>query len=117
MDFLRRCFEWHPCDRMTPIEALHHEWILEGLPEKVLQHHLKMFQFNPKGSAKKQPRTLQDISSQKEDNKIISKATLTDIQGFPPDAQAKSIYEIVNEIRVEEHEMDRKRKQRLKQLQ
>jgi hypothetical protein len=30
---------------MTPLEALHHDWILQGLPEKVLLHHLKMFTF------------------------------------------------------------------------
>ena len=36
LDFLERCFEWHPAKRMTPLEALHHEWVLEGLPDKVL---------------------------------------------------------------------------------
>ena len=30
-------------ERMTPLEALQHPWILEGLPEKVLKHHQKMF--------------------------------------------------------------------------
>ena len=45
LDFLSKCFHWHPAERMTPLEALHHEWILEGLPEKVLHHHLKMFAF------------------------------------------------------------------------
>jgi len=28
---------------MTPLQALLHPWVLEGLPEKVLQHHQKMF--------------------------------------------------------------------------
>ena len=28
---------------MTALEALQHPWILEGLPEKVLKHHKKMF--------------------------------------------------------------------------
>lgn len=45
IDFLERCFEWHPEKRMTPLEALHHEWILEGLPDDVLEHHLKMFEY------------------------------------------------------------------------
>jgi dual specificity tyrosine-phosphorylation-regulated kinase 2/3/4 len=36
LSFLRGCFKWHPVDRMTPLEALQHEWILEGLPDKVL---------------------------------------------------------------------------------
>ena len=43
INFLRACLEWHPCDRITPLQALQHEWILQGLPEKVLQHHRKMF--------------------------------------------------------------------------
>ena len=29
LDFLRRCLEWDPSDRMTPEDALRHEWILE----------------------------------------------------------------------------------------
>ena len=29
LDFLRRCLEWDPDDRLTPEDALHHEWILE----------------------------------------------------------------------------------------
>jgi len=43
---------------MTPLEALHHEWILEGLPPKVLVHHQRMF-------------------GQKEDKNSIREATLT----------------------------------------
>lgn len=43
IDFLKACFAWHPCDRITPLQALQHEWILDGLPEKVLLHHRKMF--------------------------------------------------------------------------
>lgn len=45
----------------------------------------------------------------REDNKLISKATAEDIQGFPPNAQTKSIYEIVGEIRREEQERERRR--------
>ena len=29
LDFLRRCLEWDPNDRMTPEDALRNEWILE----------------------------------------------------------------------------------------
>ena len=79
LDFLRGCLKWHPVDRMTPLEALQHDWILEGLPEKVLQHHKKMF-------------------CQPEDRRLLQRATKTEIQGFPPNAQAQSIYEIVDEI-------------------
>jgi dual specificity tyrosine-phosphorylation-regulated kinase 2/3/4 len=28
----KKCLNWDPEDRITPEEALHHEWILEGLP-------------------------------------------------------------------------------------
>jgi dual specificity tyrosine-phosphorylation-regulated kinase 2/3/4 len=43
LDFFNKCFVWNPMERMTPLEALQHPWILEGLPEKVLKHHQKMF--------------------------------------------------------------------------
>lgn len=39
LDFLYKCFEWDPDNRLTPEEALRHEWILEGLPAKVLYYH------------------------------------------------------------------------------
>ncbi|XP_067665923.1 dual specificity tyrosine-phosphorylation-regulated kinase 4-like isoform X2 [Haliotis asinina] len=31
LDFIRRCIEWDPSVRMTSDEALHHDWIKEGL--------------------------------------------------------------------------------------
>lgn len=36
IDFIERCLDWDPKSRITPIEALMHEWIIEGLPPKVL---------------------------------------------------------------------------------
>ena len=41
-DFISRCLEWDPLKRITPFEALLHEWIVEGLPPEVLIHHKKM---------------------------------------------------------------------------
>jgi dual specificity tyrosine-phosphorylation-regulated kinase 2/3/4 len=41
-DFIKRCLEWDPEKRMTPFDALMHDWIIEGLPEQVLVHHKKM---------------------------------------------------------------------------
>ena len=35
IDFIDKCLDWDPVNRMTPLEALQHEWILEGLPDKV----------------------------------------------------------------------------------
>lgn len=43
LNFIDQCLDWDPINRMTPLEALQHEWILEGLPPKVLLHHQRMF--------------------------------------------------------------------------
>eukprot|EP00731_Ephydatia_muelleri_P010544 Em0005g1130a len=40
LDFIRRCLEWDQAARMTPEEALQHQWILEGLPPKGLPRSL-----------------------------------------------------------------------------
>jgi len=34
--------DWDPQTRITPYEALMHEWVVEGLPPKVLMHHKRM---------------------------------------------------------------------------
>lgn len=81
LDFIDQCLDWDPVNRMTPLEALQHEWILEGLPEKVLVHHQRMF-------------------SGKEDKMNLKEASLTNIQGFPENAANKSIYEIVHDLKV-----------------
>lgn len=78
LDFLNKCFIWNPVDRMTPLEALLHPWILEGLPEKVLKHHTKMFGTN-------------------ESKDVLSKATITPIQGFPPDKKDVTINDMIEE--------------------
>jgi dual specificity tyrosine-phosphorylation-regulated kinase 2/3/4 len=43
IDFICRCFDWDPANRLTPLQALQHEWILQDLPEKVKVHHFRMF--------------------------------------------------------------------------
>ncbi|XP_061826169.1 dual specificity tyrosine-phosphorylation-regulated kinase 4 isoform X1 [Nerophis lumbriciformis] len=35
LDFIKRCLTWDPTKRMTPIEGLQHDWILEGNFNKV----------------------------------------------------------------------------------
>jgi len=35
IDFLLGCLQWNPEERMTPEDALQHEYILEGLPEHI----------------------------------------------------------------------------------
>ena len=42
LNLLKTCLEWDPQKRLTPEEALRHEWILEGLPSNVLAHHQKV---------------------------------------------------------------------------
>jgi dual specificity tyrosine-phosphorylation-regulated kinase 2/3/4 len=42
LEFLEGCLHWDPEKRFTPKEALSNEWILEGLPPKVLSHHIRM---------------------------------------------------------------------------
>ena len=42
IDFVKRCLEWDPEKRITPYEALMHQWIIEGLPHQVLIHHKNM---------------------------------------------------------------------------
>ena len=42
LDFIERCLDWDPQTRITPFEALMHDWVIEGLPPKVLLHHQRM---------------------------------------------------------------------------
>lgn len=42
LDFISKILVWNPTERIKPLEALQHEWILEGLPKKVLIHHQRM---------------------------------------------------------------------------
>jgi hypothetical protein len=53
--------------------------------------------------------------SQQEDKKLLKKATLCDVQGFPPNAQNQSIYEIIEEIRADDAERERRRLENRKQ--
>lgn len=43
---------------------------------------------------------------------MIRQATNQEIQGFPPNAQTKSIYEIVGEIRREDQEREKRKMQK-----
>jgi dual specificity tyrosine-phosphorylation-regulated kinase 2/3/4 len=43
LEFIDKCLEWNPVERMTPLEALQHEWVTSGLPQPVLEHHLHIF--------------------------------------------------------------------------
>lgn len=43
LDFVEKCLHWDPEIRLTPDDALRHEWILEGLPYNVLIHHCAVY--------------------------------------------------------------------------
>ena len=42
LKFLDQCLHWDPELRMTPDEALMHEWIVMGLPPEVYLQHCRM---------------------------------------------------------------------------
>jgi len=86
LDFIKRCLDWNPLSRMTPLEALQHEWILSGLPEKVLIHHTQMF-------------------SGKDSVDFVKQGTMTAIQGFPAEAASQSINDIVRELKRNERQI------------
>ena len=79
LDFLNRCFAWDPVKRITPIEALQHPWIIEGLPENIISYHQKLF-------------------TAKENSDNLKKATETAIQGFPSSKKDITIEQMVEEI-------------------
>lgn len=40
LDFLQKIFIWDIDKRLTPLEALMHPWILQGLPEDIKKQHV-----------------------------------------------------------------------------
>ena len=42
LDFIGQILVWDPQERIRPLEALAHPWILEGLPDEVLRLHYQM---------------------------------------------------------------------------
>ena len=49
---------------------------------------------------------------QPEDRRLLQKATRTEIQGFPPNAQTQTIYEIVEEITRDNETREKQRQER-----
>ncbi len=41
VDFIKRCLDWDPANRMTPTQALHHAWFKSGLSKSTSKIHLK----------------------------------------------------------------------------
>jgi dual specificity tyrosine-phosphorylation-regulated kinase 2/3/4 len=69
--FLSEWFIWDPEERMTPDEALMHNWILEGLPPKVLAQHKKILGIADDTSSKssKMKSTLRNSTTNRSSNK------------------------------------------------
>jgi dual specificity tyrosine-phosphorylation-regulated kinase 2/3/4 len=44
LDLVKRCLEWSPETRITPREALLHEWIVAGLPHNIRAQHIEQLQ-------------------------------------------------------------------------
>lgn len=79
-DFINKCLEWDPEKRITPFDALMHEWIIEGLPDQVLIHHKKMlgiYESETEGNTalNNQSHSLLDTSVQDADN-------IAEVSGF-----------------------------------
>jgi len=55
LDFIERCLDWDPKQRLDPFEALQHDWIIEGLPPKVLVHHQRMLGLIPNNDQSYEP--------------------------------------------------------------
>ncbi|CAD8143657.1 unnamed protein product [Paramecium octaurelia] len=41
IDFLKQCLVWNPKNRISPINALMHVWILDGLPSQIRAQHVQ----------------------------------------------------------------------------
>lgn len=41
LSLVQRCLEWDPAARITPKEALLHEWIVAGLPHTIRAQHVE----------------------------------------------------------------------------
>ncbi|CAD8052525.1 unnamed protein product [Paramecium primaurelia] len=41
IDFLQQCLVWNPKHRISPIDALMHVWILDGLPSQIRLQHVQ----------------------------------------------------------------------------
>ena len=41
IDFIKRCLDWDPATRMTPVQGLHHSWFKSGFSKSSSKIHLK----------------------------------------------------------------------------
>jgi len=35
VDFLMKCFRWEASERLRPLDALKHPWVMHGLPKDI----------------------------------------------------------------------------------
>ncbi|XP_017785294.1 PREDICTED: dual specificity tyrosine-phosphorylation-regulated kinase 4 isoform X2 [Nicrophorus vespilloides] len=66
IDFISRCLEWNPRKRMTPDEALRHEWIQSAMAQKSgdLRHSLSEASVNQESSSHSSSGTSSSYSRQ-----------------------------------------------------
>ena len=41
VDLVKRCLDWDPTARLTPKDALLHEWVISGLPHTIRAQHVE----------------------------------------------------------------------------
>lgn len=47
INLVERCLEWNSSKRITPKEALLHEWIISGLPVTIRNQHIEQLSTEP----------------------------------------------------------------------
>lgn len=78
LDFIMKCLVWEPEKRMTPEQALRHEWILDGLPLPILIHHQKLHNIPDKELPLTVRKKLQRfITKQERENKKAANMNLS----------------------------------------
>lgn len=78
LQFIARILVWDPEERITPLDALQHPWIVEGLPKKVLIHHQRMLGLEVASSSSSSPRGDENFqaSHHSESDAEVSKSRL-----------------------------------------
>ena len=74
LDFISKILVWDPELRITPIEALQHPWIVEGLPKKVLIHHKRMLGLDVPSDEESEPEDQQhcEIDAEVSQSRLVA---------------------------------------------
>ncbi|CAK90666.1 unnamed protein product (macronuclear) [Paramecium tetraurelia] len=92
VDFLLRCFAWEPQNRLQPLDALKHPWIIAGLPKEIQKQHKKYIELEKLLQTQKTPLVQQLCFQGQKQNK--SKEHYQEDSQFKTKKQIKSILNI-----------------------